>query len=217
MINRLLAQDIDWTNVGTAYRPLTQIAPSNYIAALINIGLIAIVIIVFLFLLIGGFRWITSKGEKEGLVKSQKTISGALIGLIIALSIFLILGLLAAFFRINLLQFCIPGVTASCNITYTPPVSPPGSPPGVPPGSPPVPPVGIPAPPGSPLPPGTTVGVNCGCGGGTGPGQCALINAISTVNFQCYQCTATQWSLRSDLTYPTDCNPGSPINCYPCP
>jgi len=198
MTSQLLAQDLDWTNVGTAYHPLTQITPDSYIAAFIQFALIIIVVVCFAFLLIGGVRWLVSKGEKEATAKAQKTISGALIGLLLALLIFLILGMLSMFFHVNLLQFCIPGVTGECTVTsYIPPD---GS--GNPPGN-----------PGSGTPVFPNIAGHCPCGG-AGAGKCALVNDISNDAGSCYVCTSASWVQHSELSL-SSCN--TPISCYTCP
>jgi hypothetical protein len=132
MITKLLAAEIDWTSgVGAEYTPLTNITPTGFFQGIINLLLIGIVTACLIFLLIGGYQWIVSKGDKEGVSKSQKTISGALIGLVIALSIFMINGLLSSFIRANLTQICIPGVSGSsnCGVTYTSPAPPTPRPP----------------------------------------------------------------------------------------
>lgn len=200
-MTKLLAQDLNWANVSTTYRPLTQITAGNYVAGFIQIGLIIIVVACLLFLLIGGVRWITSKGEKEALAKSQKTISGAIIGLIIALAIFVILGLLSAFTRVNLLQFCIPGINGNCsNIRYSD--QGPSGGPNIP---------GNPNP--NPPPPGLPIGP-CGCGNNS-VGLCAPLATRSNWSGRCYSCQFGGWQYEPAMVYPGGCN--DPVNCYTCP
>lgn len=72
--------------------------------SLIIIFVIAILLTLF-FLIFGGFKWITSQGEKEGVEKARGTIIAAVLGLII---VFL------SFFIVNLiLQFFVPGANLS--------------------------------------------------------------------------------------------------------
>lgn len=71
---------------------------------LIIIFIIAIILTLF-FLIFGGFKWITSQGEKEEVEKARGTIIAAVLGLVIVL---------LSFFIVNLvLQFFVPGTTLS--------------------------------------------------------------------------------------------------------
>lgn len=187
----VFAQDLDWTKVGSEYTPLTQIATGNYISGFLQLGLGIVVTMCLIFLLIGGFRWVTSKGEKEALAKSQKTISGALIGLVIAMAIFLILGLLSAFTHIDLLRFCIPGVAGQCNIQYT----------------------GGPGPIGNPGPGPAPGAVGpCGCGGSAN-GLCATIGTVSNDAGSCYTCQTSGWQQNPSMPLG---NCSTPVACYTC-
>lgn len=64
--------------------------------------LFLIVIILALFYLIwGGFDWLTSGGEKQGITKARDKIFYAIIGLIVAFVSYLIVNIITNFFRIN--------------------------------------------------------------------------------------------------------------------
>ncbi len=67
------------------------------------------ILLTLAFLIFGGFKWITSQGEKEDVEKARSTIIAAVLGLAI---VFL------SFFIINfVLQFFVPGTTLS-NLTF---------------------------------------------------------------------------------------------------
>lgn len=94
---------------GTQFQPLVGITLNDMISAGVTVILIVAAIISFIFLIIGGIRWITSAGDKEGAAKAQSTITAALIGLVIVFAAFAIINALSVFFGLpSLFQFTIP-------------------------------------------------------------------------------------------------------------
>lgn len=59
----------------------------------------------FIFLLLGGFQWITSGGDKDAAEKARKKIIFALTGLAIVFSAYAIVFILRALFQVDLLEF----------------------------------------------------------------------------------------------------------------
>ena len=55
-----------------------------------------------IFLIIGGIKWITSGGDKEGTVKAKNTVTYAIIGLALGLLSFVFVNILGTFFNLNL-------------------------------------------------------------------------------------------------------------------
>lgn len=74
---------------------------NQIILALINVALVAAVVVCFFLLIIGGIRWITSGSDKEQLSSAQKTITAAIIGLVIVFSAWAILSLVRSFFGLE--------------------------------------------------------------------------------------------------------------------
>lgn len=66
-------------------------------------------IVAFVFLLIGGFKYLTSSGDEDALEQAQKTITYAAIGLLVVLGSWLLLDVLGQTLNIDFLQFEIPG------------------------------------------------------------------------------------------------------------
>lgn len=83
-----------WSNVQTV---------QTLVPALIKLVLIAAVVVFFFLLLWGGIRWITAGGDKEKLAGAQKTLTAALIGIVILLSAWAIIALVQNFFGITLI------------------------------------------------------------------------------------------------------------------
>lgn len=83
---------------------LADITLPEMISAIIRFALIAAAIIAFFFLVVGGIKWITSGGDKEGTANAQKTITAALVGLVIVFAAWAIMQLLETFFDIPILR-----------------------------------------------------------------------------------------------------------------
>lgn len=71
------------------------------ISAGIQILFVTVVILSFVFLLLGGISWITAGGNKESLEKAQKRVTYSIVGLIIALLSFAVLGFIQAIFKVK--------------------------------------------------------------------------------------------------------------------
>ena len=68
------------------------------ISALLTLGFIASLI----FLIIGGIKWMTSGGEKQAVASARSTITSALVGLVLLIVGFLVVGYLQVQFNVNL-------------------------------------------------------------------------------------------------------------------
>lgn len=87
-----------------AIRDLTGIEFLNLLLPnLITLFFIAATIVAFFVLIMGGIRWITAGGDKEGTTKAQGIITAAVIGLILIFSVYAIIRLIELFFGINLI------------------------------------------------------------------------------------------------------------------
>lgn len=65
-------------------------------------------IVAFVYLLIGGFRYLTSSGDEDALEMAKKTLTYAVIGLLIVIFSWLILAALGEAIGVDLLIFEIP-------------------------------------------------------------------------------------------------------------
>lgn len=94
---------------GAQFGDLADITVGGIVQAGVTLILIIAALISFIFLIIGGIRWITSGGDKEGTAKAQSTITAALIGLVIVFAAWAIIQLLQTFFGLpSLFQFEVP-------------------------------------------------------------------------------------------------------------
>jgi len=96
----LAANDIDITNV----QGLAKFEIGNFVTAVIRLIIIVAFVIAFIFLLIGGIRWITAGGETKAVEGARNMVTGALVGLIIVLSAFVIIRLVETFFGVSVIS-----------------------------------------------------------------------------------------------------------------
>lgn len=95
----------------SGWEKLANITLPGIVSTVIKLILVVAALIAFIFLVIGGIKWITSGGDKEQTAKAQGTITAALIGLVIVFAAWAIIRLLEAFFGIEILtKLTIPQV-----------------------------------------------------------------------------------------------------------
>jgi hypothetical protein len=70
----------------------------------VTIAIIAAIILALFFLIWGGLQWITSGGDKAKLEGARKTLTFAVIGLIVVFLGFFIVNTLGRFFGVSLLR-----------------------------------------------------------------------------------------------------------------
>lgn len=63
----------------------------------------------FIMFVIGAFRWMLSGNDSKGVETAKNTMTFAIIGIVVAISGFIILNLLSSFTNIDLTKFIIPG------------------------------------------------------------------------------------------------------------
>lgn len=75
----------------------------SFLPALIGFAFIIAVIVFFFTALIGGIRWITAGGDKQAVAGAQGTLTNAIIGLVVTLSLFAIIKVIENFFATDIL------------------------------------------------------------------------------------------------------------------
>lgn len=101
VINKAISKKL-----GTDTNP--SLVTSEFLSLMINLCMVIGCIIFVFMIFFGGYQWITSAGNKDGLQKAKSRITNALIGLVILLSLYAILNFLSGFFGLNLIQFNLP-------------------------------------------------------------------------------------------------------------
>ncbi|MBI3980492.1 hypothetical protein HY345_00670 [Candidatus Microgenomates bacterium] len=74
------------------------------ISGLIGVAMLLAALAVFIYLIWGGFEWITSGGDKAGVENARNKITAALIGLVIVASAWAIMRLVEFFFGITVIS-----------------------------------------------------------------------------------------------------------------
>lgn len=78
----------------------------------INFLFVVAALLALVFLVIGGVKWLTSQGEKEGVGKARETIVAAIVGLVIIFLSYLIVNfVLNLFVGVSLFNLTLPTLT----------------------------------------------------------------------------------------------------------
>ncbi|KKS83316.1 MAG: hypothetical protein UV59_C0043G0006 [Candidatus Gottesmanbacteria bacterium GW2011_GWA1_43_11] len=85
------------------------------VRAVVRFILLIAFVLAFIFLLIGGLRWITAGGDEKSVAGARGMITAALIGLVIVLLAFAIIKLVETFFGVTIISgdLTIPTVSGS--------------------------------------------------------------------------------------------------------
>lgn len=97
--------------VPQAIRPINNAV--TIVRGIVQFILIVAFIASFVFLLIGGVRWILAGGDEKAVAGARGTITAALIGLVIVLVAYAIIRLVEIFFNVNIVTtgVTIPTIT----------------------------------------------------------------------------------------------------------
>lgn len=105
-------------NTGESFVPNSISSIDNIVTVIRNIIRFIILIafvLAFLFLIIGGIRWITAGGDEKGVERARGMITAALIGLVIILVSYALIVLVQTFFGVNIISGNIVIPTATSN------------------------------------------------------------------------------------------------------
>jgi len=101
---------IDIRPQGDEFSRLGELTVPNIVSGAIRLILVVAALVAFVFLIIGGIRWVTSGGDKEKTARAQQTLTAALVGLVIVFASWAIIKLIETFFGIQILTLEIPTV-----------------------------------------------------------------------------------------------------------
>ena len=96
-------ETIDIRPKGEEFGKLGELTVPNIVSAAIRLILVIAALVAFVFLIIGGIRWITAGGDKDKTAKAQQTLTAALVGLVIVFASWAIIKLIETFFGIQIL------------------------------------------------------------------------------------------------------------------
>lgn len=101
---------IDIRPQGSDFGNLANLTIPNIVSGAIRLILVISALIAFVFLIVGGIKWITAGGDKEKTAGAQKTLTSALVGLVIVFASWAIIKLIETFFGIQILTLTIPTI-----------------------------------------------------------------------------------------------------------
>jgi uncharacterized membrane protein len=97
-------------NPGEGFERLGELTVPGIVSGAIRLILVVAALVAFVFLIIGGIRWVTSGGDKEKTARAQQTLTAALVGLVIVFASWAIIKLIETFFGIEILEMEIPEI-----------------------------------------------------------------------------------------------------------
>ncbi len=92
---------------GESLVPNSIIGIDNIVTVIRNVIrfiLLIAFVLAFIFLIIGGIRWITAGGDEKGVERARGMITAALIGLVIVLVSYALIVLVQTFFGVNIIS-----------------------------------------------------------------------------------------------------------------
>jgi predicted small integral membrane protein len=93
-----------------SFEGLGALTIPNIVSGAIQLILVLAALIAFIFLIVGGVKWITAGGDKEKTAGAQKTLTSALVGLVIVFAAWAIMSLIGKFFGVDIFKLTIPTV-----------------------------------------------------------------------------------------------------------
>ena len=94
---------------GSDFSSLTTMTVPGIVSGAISLAMLAVALIFFFILIMGGLRWVMSEGDQKAVEAARNQITNALIGLAIVFAAFAIMKLIGIVFGIELLNgFTIP-------------------------------------------------------------------------------------------------------------
>ena len=102
--------------LGTIPSPFGSLTVSSLLNNSVSLLFIIAFILVFFFLIFGGIKWIISGGDQKQLEAARNMLTSAIVGLAIVALAYVLVGILATFFNIELFRFQIPTAQPSINI-----------------------------------------------------------------------------------------------------
>lgn len=85
------------SNLGVPKPDYAVSSIGNLLAGLVNASVVLGALLAFLFLILGGFQWITAGGDKAKTEEAQKKITNAIIGLVIIAAAYAIITVVVQF------------------------------------------------------------------------------------------------------------------------
>lgn len=91
-------------NIGlpSQIQTLSNLSLQNIVTFALQLLLFAAILLSFVFVLIGGMKWMLSQGDKKQVEEAQKTVTFAIVGLILSLLSFFLINLVGYLFQVPL-------------------------------------------------------------------------------------------------------------------
>ena len=104
IVHPAFAEDKIVIGPGNDFKNLTSLTIPGIISGAISLIMLAVALIFFFILILGGLKWVMSEGDQKAVEAARNQITNALIGLAIVFSAFAIMKLIEIVFGISLLE-----------------------------------------------------------------------------------------------------------------
>lgn len=91
-------------NVPGQINAIGNLSLSSVIQFAVSVLLFAAIVLSLIFLILGGLKWILSQGDKKNLEEAKKTVTYAIVGLLLVLLSFFIINFIGFAFNVSLLK-----------------------------------------------------------------------------------------------------------------
>ena len=91
-------------NIGLSSLPSSSTSLSSVIQLLISLLLVFVIALSLLALIYTGYQWMTSMGDKQRIAQVKQRFIYVIVGLVVALLSFLIIGFVGNFFGVKLIR-----------------------------------------------------------------------------------------------------------------
>lgn len=98
---------VDWSNP-SGDQPATLKDLEAVFIRIVQAAVELALVVFFIMLLYGGFKYLTSGGEPKNIEAAQKTLTNAILGIVLLIGIWLILRFITVFTGIDVTKFVIP-------------------------------------------------------------------------------------------------------------
>lgn len=101
-------------SLGTAAEDVATIQGFGCLVAnVLSVAITGIGLVAFVMFIYGAFRYMLSGGQEQSVKIARSSITYAVVGIVVALSSFVILNLITAFTGVNVTEFIIPQATVT--------------------------------------------------------------------------------------------------------
>jgi len=106
----IFAASVNFCPINSVFTPLCTLRLGSVIGPFITLIFILGVLAALLYLVWGGFKWLTSGGDKAAVQSAREHIVAAIVGLVLMFIVYAIMFIILGFFSVNTGTFTLPTI-----------------------------------------------------------------------------------------------------------